>query len=75
MILIIDLTSNTLHKKEFISPISNIVKENYEIINYKDLKDASKYSKIIISGTALKDFEYAGRTYFPCILELEKLVT
>ncbi|MCA9459977.1 MAG: hypothetical protein KC550_05510 [Nanoarchaeota archaeon] len=64
-ILIIDLTplNNPLFKNEFVKPIENILIENnlkYTIIHYRKLKpnDINNFTKIIISGTGLKDEEY-----------------
>lgn len=62
-ILIINICKHKLHFDEFIRPIYDICKQittNIKIINYLELKEESidKYNKIIISGTALKDFDY-----------------
>jgi len=61
MILIADLNwkRNSLSFSEFVSPIISTVKafEDCEVKHYLDIKpkDLSIYSKIILSGTALKD--------------------
>ncbi|MFW5704434.1 MAG: glutamine amidotransferase-related protein [Nanoarchaeota archaeon] len=58
MILIINITCNELLTKEFVKPIEQIVKENYEVKHYTKLKDLDKFSHVIICGTALKDNKY-----------------
>ncbi len=61
MILIVDLNwkQNSLSFSEFVSPIISTVKafEDCEVKHYLDIKPThlSSYSKIILSGTALKD--------------------
>lgn len=61
MILIVDLNwkRNSLSFSEFVSPIISTVRafEDCEVKHYLDIepKDLSIYSKIILSGTALKD--------------------
>lgn len=59
-ILIIDLCyeENSLHFKEFVQPVINIVKENYEIQHFKKLNNLESFDKIILCGVALKDFDY-----------------
>ncbi len=62
-ILVISTCQYKLHEDEFVKPITDIIKRSkhdYEIVNYKDVnpKLIVNYSKIIISGTALKDFDY-----------------
>ncbi len=58
MILIISTCSQKLSEEEFVKPIAKIVGKNYEIVHYSEIKDLSKYEKIIICGTALADNEY-----------------
>jgi len=58
MILIVDISCNSLLKDEFVKPIEQIVKEKYEIKHYTKLKDLDNFSHIIICGTALKDNKY-----------------
>ena len=66
LILIISSCKYKIHENEFIRPITNILlklNKQYEIIHYLDLPKFDKiklenYSKIIISGTALKDNDY-----------------
>lgn len=62
--LILKTNSIELLTNEFVTPITNILTEinfNYEIKSiFEDLSKINilKYSNIIITGTALKDFEY-----------------
>lgn len=63
MILLISTCQDPLSEYEFVNPIIDILKENkipYNTINYKKLtqKEINKATKIIITGTALKDFQY-----------------
>src|SRR3989344_5724981 len=63
VILIISTCSLELSEFEFVKPIESILKskrikfftEHYSSIKKDDLK---KYDKVIICGTALKDFDY-----------------
>ena len=60
MILIIDLSSQSLSRYEFVDPIVNIVKKikkQVEVVNYKDLTEEQiEQSKaIIMCGNSLKD--------------------
>jgi len=60
MILIIMINQIPFHYYEFVKPIENILKNeeaSFETIHYKkiDKKELSKYDKIIIAGTSLKD--------------------
>lgn len=57
MILLISTCKYKLHENEFVLPIAKYL-ENYQIAHYKDNIDFSKYSHIIICGTALKDNDY-----------------
>ncbi len=64
-ILIVDMCykENSLHHNEFVIPIENILKnenKQYDIIHFKQLNPnlVNSYSKIILCGVALKDFEY-----------------
>lgn len=59
-ILIISTCQHKLHENEFIIPITKLIKNEFEIINYKNINqnNIKNYEKIIISGTALKDFDY-----------------
>jgi GMP synthase (glutamine-hydrolysing) len=61
-ILIINTCKEKLHYYEFVKPIEEIVRKekkffmkHYSLVNVNDL---IKAEKIIICGTALKDFEY-----------------
>ena len=68
MILLISTCENKFHEKEFIRPISDIIKNynndndqyKFKIINYKNIKNENikNSDKIIICGTALIDNEY-----------------
>lgn len=79
-VLIIDMSyeRNSLWKVEFVSPIEDILKKirvNYEIIHFLeiDLDVVKKYDKIILSGVALKDFEYVNHLEkFDWISEIKK---
>lgn len=62
-LLLINICKLNLHFDEFIRPIFNIcikITQNITIINYLDLTEdkLTEFDKIIISGTALKDFDY-----------------
>ena len=65
-VLIVDLTSNKIPLlfDEFILPICEVLRsENieFEVAYYKEVNDKiiSDYSHVILSGTALKDFDYS----------------
>lgn len=59
MILIINTCKEELSEMEFVRPIALLVKkhtiQHHKIVKKEDIKTADK---IIITGTALKDFEY-----------------
>jgi GMP synthase (glutamine-hydrolysing) len=63
MILIINTCKEELHYYDFVKPIEEIVKssgkkyfmKHYSQVNLKDLENSER---VIICGTALKDFEY-----------------
>ena len=59
MILIINACADKLSEKEFVRPIAQLVK-NSTVKKYSEVtdKDISSAEKIIITGTALKDFGY-----------------
>ena len=59
MILIISTCKETLSELEFVKPLQQLV-ENSFTKNYFDVTedDIQKADKIIISGTALKDYDY-----------------
>jgi len=63
-ILIIDPSykKNSIFKNEFCFPIANMIKEipniTFEIKHYTEKINYDEFDKIIISGSALKDFEY-----------------
>lgn len=60
--LIIDLCyeENSLHFKEFVQPVIDIVQKDFEVIYFKKLNEINlnDFNKIILCGVALKDFEY-----------------
>lgn len=61
MILIINTCSQTLNENEFVEPIKKLLLKNgfdFKLKNYSEVPDTSAYDRIIICGTALKDFEY-----------------
>jgi len=61
MILVISTCSQNLSENEFVRPIENLLLKNsfdFKTKHYSEISDASGYDKIIICGTALKDFEY-----------------
>jgi len=60
MILLIKTNKETLHDLEFVKPIEDILKKDYKVVEYKNLKkaDLGKADKIIISGTSIKDNEF-----------------
>lgn len=59
MILIISTCKEHLSELEFVRPIAMLVKD-HEIVHYSKVKpaDIEAADKIIIAGTALKDFDY-----------------
>jgi len=63
-VLILDTSyeKNSLFKDEFCMPIANIINQipnfKYEIKHYSEKINFENYDKIILSGSALKDFEY-----------------
>ena len=59
MILIISTCKEKLSELEFVLPIQNIVGKSV-VKSYEEItdKDISAAKKIILTGTALKDFEY-----------------
>ncbi len=60
MILIINSCSDKLSEYEFIKPIKELINDEVVITHYSNVSDdlLAKASKVIISGTALKDFDY-----------------
>jgi GMP synthase-like glutamine amidotransferase len=63
MILIVDMNfkKNSLAFSEFVLPIARIVSpiEEYEAKHYSEVGSVEKYSKIILSGTTLKDMQFS----------------
>jgi GMP synthase-like glutamine amidotransferase len=63
MILIVDMNhkKDSLALSEFVLPIANIVRhmEEYETKHYSEIDSIEKYSKIILSGTTLKDMQFS----------------
>lgn len=59
MILIISTCKEHLSESEFVRPIAMLI-ENHNILHYSKVKpaDIKAADKIIIAGTALKDFDY-----------------
>ena len=61
MILLISTCKYSLSEEEFVEPIAAIVRETgckYSIRRYYEKVNFSEFDKIIICGTALKDFNY-----------------
>ena len=63
MILIISTNSEPLHYEEFVKPVEEILKEKkakFKTLHYSKLKnsDIKNSSKIIITGTSLKDNKF-----------------
>ncbi|OGI11922.1 hypothetical protein A3K64_00410 [Candidatus Micrarchaeota archaeon RBG_16_36_9] len=68
MILLVNTCKNKMSELEFVKPIEDIIKKNgfsCLIKNYKHVskEDVRKSEKIIISGTALKDFDYLKKNF------------
>jgi len=59
-ITIISLCKYKLSEEEYVRPLVDIFKEKGEVkvIHYKDLEDEPEGDLIVLSGTAIKDFEY-----------------
>jgi len=59
MILIISTCKEQLSEFEFVRPVALLI-DNHNILHYSQVKpeDIKTADKIIIAGTALKDFEY-----------------
>ncbi|MEM5874944.1 MAG: hypothetical protein QW641_03415 [Candidatus Aenigmatarchaeota archaeon] len=73
--MIINLCKDELSYYEFVKPIEKILNE--KSIHYKQIKNADieKASKVIICGTALKDFDYLKNLeYFNWLKGFEKPV-
>ena len=72
MILIISMCKEPLSELEFIEPLKALV-SNSKVVHYTQLqvKDIALAEKIIISGTALADFDYL-ETDFSWISKLHK---
>jgi len=75
MILIIDLNEkpNSLHYLEFITPITDLIK-NSKVIHFSNLKPKDlKANKIILAGTSLKNSSYLKQyKKFSWIKEINK---
>ena len=56
-VLIIQISKEKLHREEFVRPIKQVVGE-CNVKHYLEVDSVNEYTHIIISGTALKDFEY-----------------
>jgi GMP synthase (glutamine-hydrolysing) len=63
MILLISTCAEALSENEFVLPIANIVKENYQVKHYTHIteEDIKASEKIIICGTSLKDNNYLDK--------------
>lgn len=74
MILIINTCKEKLSELEFVRPIERIAKD-FRTKNCKEIiqQDIDKADKIIITGTALKDFDYLEHD-FSWLLKTEKPV-
>ncbi len=74
MILIISTCKEQLSEMEFVRPVALLV-ENHNVKHYSQIKklDIKTAEKIIITGTALKDFEYL-KGNFNWLKECEKPV-
>jgi GMP synthase (glutamine-hydrolysing) len=59
MILIVNTCKDPLSESEFVRPIATLI-ENHNIVHCAKIKkaDINAAEKIIITGTALKDFDY-----------------
>ena len=60
MILIASTCKDPLSEYEFVKPIERIVQkcnEEYTVVSYREVKKG-RWDKVIITGTALKDFDY-----------------
>ncbi|ADB57743.1 glutamine amidotransferase-related protein [Archaeoglobus profundus] len=61
MIAVISTCKYKLSEEEFVRPIVEIVREcklNYRIVRYTEKIDVRDCSKVIICGTALRDYDY-----------------
>lgn len=61
MILVVSTCKIPVSEEEFVNPIIEIIREGnhpYQVKKYRDKINFRRYSKIIICGTALKDFDY-----------------
>jgi len=80
MILIIQCCREKLHYFEFVKPIEDVLKKDeilFESVHYSSLNKRvfSKFDKIIISGTSLKDnFFLQDLEYFSWLKKIDKPV-
>ncbi len=61
MILVISTCKYSLSEEEFVRPIAEIVRDcgfDYHVRRYYERIKIEDYSKIIVCGTALRDFDY-----------------
>jgi len=61
MILLVSTCKYRLSEEEFVKPVARIVEESgykHVLRRYYEETEFSQYDKIVICGTALKDFEY-----------------
>jgi len=63
MILILSTVSDELLYYEFVKPLERIISkiDSYDVVNYMENYDPFKYDKVVISGTAIKDFGYLDK--------------
>ncbi len=76
-ITIISLCKYKILEEEFVKPLVNIFKKygKINVIHYKNLDDEPFGNMIVLSGTALKDFEYLNYLKkFEWIKESKKVV-
>ncbi|ABL78505.1 glutamine amidotransferase-related protein [Thermofilum pendens] len=62
MILIVSTCADRLSEYEFVKPLARILGryDSYEVVSYREVGPGvvERYDKVVISGTALKDFDY-----------------
>ncbi len=78
MVLIVSTCSEPLSEEEFVAPVLRIVRESGKAAVVRGMdedfcSDVGKHQKIVITGTALKDFSYMEFIdKFSCIVESGK---
>jgi GMP synthase (glutamine-hydrolysing) len=61
MILVVSTCKYRLSEEEFVDPVIDIIREaglDYTLKRYSEELNFTRYTKVIICGTALKDFDY-----------------